>query len=415
MNRPLARWSKAIFFALLSLGLSSCIPISSVFTPRPPLVLCGSLGRACCTPPTGSAAASFPGPLVSCDDGLGCDLGTKKCVQPCGAAGQVCCDGPQTRATKWTADGKFVYSPNGRDMVEMCSSGACETATHRCFTCGGKDGDACCPPDAEQATARCVGRKLHCDFQNGGLSGVCRACGSVGRPPCVDGCDPNLKIRNGLCDVCGADLQLPCDAGCNAGLGKAGGVCRKCGAALEIACDDGCTIGTKPVNGICTPCGANGQAACDQGCNFGLTPINGLCRPCGASGQPPCVKACNYPLKVVNGVCRACGARGQVPCDIGCDQPLVAINGVCVPRQGPSSPPCAGFNESCVPPTQSGTHCCQQAGAPLSCVFEKCVACVPHGAVCQLHGTQVCCSYQDSCVINPFSGDAVCDIPDGPK
>jgi hypothetical protein len=119
-------------------------------------------------------------------------------------------------------------------------------------------------------------------------------------------------------------------------------------------------------------------------------------------------------MKVAGGVCRLCGAKGQVPCDVGCDHLLVPVNGVCVSPQGPQPPSCAGLHEACVPVTQPGMHCCGQAGVPLSCVWQKCVACVPHGDVCQLGGTQTCCAYADSCVMDPGTGNAVCDVPDGP-
>src|SRR4029453_2316025 len=98
-----------------------------------PFLRCGGLGQPCCHAPFQNVPAF--GPLVSCEQGLGCDITINKCVSPCGGPGQVCCDGPQTRAPKWTADGK-VYSPNTWDMQEMCSAGACERQTHRCFACG---------------------------------------------------------------------------------------------------------------------------------------------------------------------------------------------------------------------------------------------------------------------------------------
>jgi hypothetical protein len=399
----------------LCIALSSCSPVN-VFT-RDHIDIaqyfCGNLGQACCRAPASAANPAF-GPLVACHTGLGCDITSNTCVQPCGGAGQACCDGPETRAVKWTADGR-VYSPNSYDMREMCLRGACDVASHRCFNCGTTDGGACCPPDAARATARCLGRNMHCEFSNDSItSGTCVLCGALGKRPCEDGCDTNLKLRNGLCAICGAEGQLPCDAGCNSGLATAQGVCRRCGAAGQIPCDRGCNVGTTAINGICTACGANGQPACSQGCNYGLIPIGGVCRPCGANGQPPCDKRCDYPMKIANGVCRSCGAKGQIPCDIGCDYPFVVVNGVCAARQEPPQQQCATFNEACVPQTQPGPHCCQQAGTPLSCVWQKCVACVPHGEVCQLGGTQVCCSYNDSCVLDPYSGNAVCDIPDGP-
>jgi hypothetical protein len=407
------RW---IFLALVCAISISCSPDKDIFTKPSGAItqaFCGGVSEACCKPPESLSIASV-GPLVACDDGLGCDIATNTCVQPCGGAGQVCCDGPKTRAVKWTNDGK-VYSPNSYDMREMCDRGACDTASHRCFEYGTTDGGKCCPPDAAQATARCLGRNMHCAFDNASAtSGTCFLCGALGKPPCEHGCDANLKVRNGVCDICGAERQPPCDAGCNPGLSPAQGLCMRCGAAGQIPCDRGCNAGTILINGVCTPCGANGQPPCGQGCQYGFTPIGGVCRPCGANGQPPCDKRCNYPLKVANGICTQCGAKGQIPCDTGCDHLLVISNGLCASPQEPSGPTCATLNEFCVPPTQLGTHCCQQSGAPLSCVWQKCVACVPHGEVCQLGGTQTCCAYTDSCVLDPFTGEAVCDIPDTP-
>ena len=197
---------------------------------------CGALEESCCRAPFQNVPAF--GPLVSCQRGLGCDITTNKCVSPCGGSGQVCCDGPETRALKWTAEGN-IYSPTSWNLREMCDKGACDTQTHRCYTCGTQDGGPCCPPDAAQATARCVGDFLECEFDPGGyaVSGTCRACGSKGRPPCRWGCGPGLNIRNSLCDICGSDFQPPCDTGCNPGLGLAQGLCRQCGNAAQIPCE----------------------------------------------------------------------------------------------------------------------------------------------------------------------------------
>lgn len=377
-------------------------------------IRCGGAGEACCRPPGALANPAF-GHLVACNNGLGCDVQSRTCVQPCGAAGQVCCDGPETRAVKWTADGK-VYSPNTFEMKEMCIGGACDVAAHRCFSCGTTDGGACCPPDAAQATARCFGHNMSCAFDtDSAKSGTCRQCGTLRKPPCEHGCDPPLKVRQRLCDLCGAEGQPPCDTGCNWGLGTVQGLCKRCGAAGQIPCDHGCHAGTKLVNGICRPCGGNGQPPCDQGCKYGFTPINGVCRPCGANGQPPCERRCDYPMKIANGVCRLCGAKGQIPCDIGCDHALIVVNGICASPPAPQPQTCAGLNEPCVPPTQPGVHCCQQPGAPLKCIWGvKCVVCVPHGEVCQLGGSQTCCAYDDVCVLDPGTGNAVCDLPDIP-
>jgi hypothetical protein len=221
---------------------------------------CGALGEDCCRAPIQNPDS---GPYVSCQDGLGCDITTGKCVSPCGGTGKVCCDGPGTRATKWTPDGK-VYSPNTWNMREMCDQGACDRQSHRCFACGTQDGAPCCPPDAAQATARCIGTHVECEFDPVGffVSGTCRGCGIKGKPPCRWGCDPGLDIRNGLCDICGGDSQSPCDRGCNRGLGLAHGLCAECGGQGQPPCDSGCNSGTILINGVCTACGDEGQPPC---------------------------------------------------------------------------------------------------------------------------------------------------------
>jgi hypothetical protein len=381
---------------------------------------CGAPGQRCCLAPFQNLPAF--GPLVSCQRGLGCDVTTNKCVSPCGGSGQVCCDGPETRALKWTAEGN-VYSPTSWNLREMCDTGACDIQAHRCYTCGTQDGGPCCPPDASQATARCVGDSLECQFDPGGfaVSGTCRACGSKGRLPCRWGCEPGLDIRNGRCDICGGDSQPPCDRGCNSGLGLAQGLCRQCGNAQQIRCDSGCKGGLKVKNGLCAACGDPGQAPCDSGCNSGTRLINGACTRCGYNGQPACNNGCVPPTRVAGGICRYCGANGQVACDTGCNQGLVLQNGFCAAPQmppPPTPPPelCSDIGGPCVPDRQPGTHCCQRPGSPELCVFETCKACIPHGQECVRGGTQICCSAKDGdvCVLDQFTEKVVCGIPDAP-
>lgn len=376
-----------------------------------PFRRCGALGEACCRAPYQNVPAF--GPLVSCQQGLGCDITTNQCVSTCGGPGQVCCDGPETRAPKWTADGK-IYSPNSWNMREMCEKGACDRQTHRCFTCGTQDGGSCCPPDAAQATARCSGDSLECEFDRQGFyeSGTCRACGKKGRLPCNWGCEQGLGIRNGLCDVCGGDFQMPCDMGCTAGLGLVQGLCRHCGNAGQVPCDNGCKGGLRLKNGLCAVCGAQGQPPCDSGCNPGTRPINGVCILCGYNGQPPCANGCVYPMKVAGGVCRLCGANGQIGCDTGCNQGLILRGNTCVPPQQPPPDACALEGQACVADFVPGMHCCQ-TGGPLLCVYGHCKACVPHGEECQFGGSQICCNAKDgdTCVLDQFSEKGVCGIP----
>jgi hypothetical protein len=305
-------------------------------------------------------------------------------------------------------------------MVEMCKTGACDVKSHQCFNCGTTDGGACCGPDAAQATARCISDHLECKFSNApATAGVCAACGTAGKPPCRWGCDAPLELDvNGVCNLCGGNMQVPCEGGrCKAGLAVAQGLCRQCGAAGQIPCDGGCNGGLKIINGVCTACGANGLPACNGVCDPGWTLVNNVCQRCGGEGQPPCNHVCNYPMKPVGGVCRFCGSNGQVPCDIGCNSGLVVSNGLCKPPptpSGPNGPICSTVGQTCVPDNQQGTHCCQAPGAPQLCVFGFCRACVPHGNVCALGGTQICCSAKDGdvCKLDPGSGNAVCDIPD---
>jgi hypothetical protein len=335
-------------------------------------------------------------------------------VAACGMPGQPCCDGPETRAPKWTASGA-IYSPDYPGMKEMCQ-GSCDRQSHRCILCGTQDGDPCCSPDAEQATARCFGQNLHCEFDPLGFyeSGTCRACGRVDRPPCATGCDPGLGLLKGLCEICGDNFQPPCDAGCQANLGLIGGLCRLCGEPGQIPCDNGCkgTLGIK--GGLCTVCGFINQPVCDSGCQPGAIARNGVCIQCGHLAQLPCSNGCVYPLKTANGICRMCGNTGQIPCDnVPCASGLVVKNGLCSVNQPGQPENCAGIGEQCNPDSQPGIHCCQNPGAPELCVYNTCKACIPHGAQVPDFGTQICCDAKDGDqpVLDQATGETICGIP----
>lgn len=414
-------WASIALGAVCALMLIACDPpqselqIAETYNVDMFFLRCGAQGEACCRAPAASQNVPAFGPLVACNTGLGCDIVTNTCVSPCGGSGQVCCDGPETRAPKWTADGK-VYSPNYWNMLEMCRNGACERQSHRCFSCGTEDGQPCCPPDAAQATARCIGDNIECDFDPRGHyeSGTCRRCGILQRAPCPWGCEGELGVLHGLCAACGAQNQPPCDKGCKAGLGLAQGLCRVCGNAGQPPCDNGCLGGLKLRNGVCAACGGQNQAPCDAGCGPGTRLINSACVPCGLEAQPPCLSGCVHPRKVAGGVCRLCGSNGQQPCDVGCDPGLVLSGGRCItPPNAPPPDPCAQAGQSCVASNVQGTQCCQ-TGAPLLCVWSQCRACVPHGQECTAGGTQTCCNAKDGdqCVLDVGSGKAVCDIPD---
>jgi hypothetical protein len=414
------------------LSLEACVLLLVACSPDPKTKLqevtpqvdlafltCGSLGKACCTPP--ASAPQNPaalGPLVACQTGLGCDITTNTCVSPCGGAGQACCDGPETRATKWTKDG-LPYSPNTWNMRDMCDAGACDRQSHRCFTCGTQEGHPCCPPDAAQATARCADDHLQCRWDDKGLyeSGTCEACGSPGKQPCRWGCDPELGILDKFCAACGRDGQPRCDDGCQKGLGLVRGICRVCGGNGQIPCDFGCRVPFGLTGGLCGVCGGQGSPPCDSGCGPGMRLINGKCTFCGNVGQPPCAHGCGYELGVAGGVCRTCGTVGQIPCDVGCEAGLVISGGKCVPPPGAPPPiDCAGEGQACVADWISGPHCCK-TGAPLLCNWGvKCEACVPHGEECRIGGPQLCCNAKDGdyCVLDPTIDKVICDIPDAP-
>lgn len=373
---------------------------------------CGGEGQSCCKP-----AFSLPPslqPMVSCAKDLGCDLTTNKCVQPCGAAGQVCCVGPETNAPKWTSDGR-LYSPNSPLSKPMCKRAACDRQTHTCFECGDADGKACCPPDASQATARCIGDRLACSYDPNSFyeSGVCFKCGIEGRPPCdVGGCDIPLGVKAGLCARCGQLSQQPCDNNtCAAGLGIRGGLCQACGRLNQPPCDRGCAQGLDLLNGLCKVCGGLNQPPCDSGCRNGTVASGGRCVACGQAGQPACASGCR-PGTIANnlGTCVPCGLEGQRPCSNGCSGiGLVVVNGVC--RRPVDPPVCARTNEACVPANRPGTQCCQTDG-PQVCNFGFCKQCVPSGQVCQLGGPQLCCTAGEVCRLEVPSGEVRCGIPD---
>jgi hypothetical protein len=343
--------------------------------------LCGAEGQPCCRAPF----QNFPAfsPLVRCNQGLGCDITTDECVANCGGPGQVCCDGPETRALKWTADGE-VYSPTRPNMREMCDAGACDKQTHRCSPCGTQDGSPCCPPDAAQYSARCVDDNLYCEFDlpNSVKSGTCRACGGKGKPPCSWGCDTGLGVLNKLCDFCGDESQPPCDdLGCHQGLGLVQGKCGKCGESQQVPCDNnGCALGIR--------CSA-------LGCVIGLRVLNGVCAP--PPPPPPTVPRTHS------------GGGGSM--------------GNTGPGTTPQMPPppesCSPVGGPCVPDNQQGIHCCQHAGAPELCFWggtdngNVCHACIPHGEEVPPFGTQVCCSVKDGDmpVLDQSTGKTVCGIP----
>ena len=210
-----------------------------VTTSNPVFGLCGGQGQACCV--------DKGNPLHYCGVGLGCDMASNRCVSPCGSIGQACCVGPETFAptgNKCPTGAVITSDGSCLPRKQLCEGGACDPGSQRCFACGEKEGDACCPPDAQQATASCgrftpesqVSRlermvkipqpKLYCQSSNlFKPGGTCVSCGSLNIPPCPDGsCKEGLGELGGYCVPCGHIEQPSCNGRCLEG-GDIGGVC----------------------------------------------------------------------------------------------------------------------------------------------------------------------------------------------
>jgi hypothetical protein len=312
-------------------------------------------------------------------------------VSPCGLPGDACCDGPETRALGWNSYG--VYSPTGPFLKEMCVDGTCDKPSHRCVACASGPGTACCPPDASQATARCIGPNLECKFDdNSYSSGTCFVCGVINSPPCNGYCDSPWKLSNGICVECGDANKVACDATeywcnngckphllvvdgictpcgdvgqiqcgyhdtssrlcgqyvdwnfCKPGLGVLHGLCQMCGSEGKSPCDNGCFWGLKTKQGLCTTfCGHENQEPCDDGsCYAPLQVIQGMCKMCGLQAMSPCPQGgCRYPLKIRQGLCTNCGSQEMPPCDTGCDPGSLIRQGLCSSTCGKGGyPPC---------------------------------------------------------------------------
>lgn len=337
-------WVAMAMLALFSASLRADPP--KLDTPKRPTpvpiaqAFCGKLGFQCCRPPAGSSAAAQPN-LVTCDAGLGCDVDTNRCVQPCGGDGQACCDGPTTVAPRWTIEG-FVESPNSPLLTPMCNTGGCASATHRCESCGMTEGTPCCAPDASRSSAFCANSQLECTVSDSGLSGTCIVCGGDGQVQCRSGCKNGFSPQEGgVCKPCGSALhQRSCDGLCDPPLNVLGGVCERVGAQGQDPGDGGkCNLGLHPVGGVCQKCGSDKQSLCDGfGCMSPAKPAQGLClNSCGEyDGSTACDKGpnkgCAGVLKNEGGVCIRCGASGEHPCaDSGCDNGAHTVNGFCEP------------------------------------------------------------------------------------
>lgn len=317
---------------------------------EPPAVthfLCGREGGTCCRPPSGSTASPEMGPLIHCNQGLGCDISINTCVSPCGSAGQVCCDGPETRAPKWTDDGR-VYVPAGRNVREMCQGSVCDPATRRCVdNCGMKAGDPCCGPQPGIGVASCLNPSLACQFPEGSQweRGTCQPCGKLGQMACTRGesCSDNLVEQDGVCVACGLPGQPTCDRGEPCRLETTvphpitGATCVEAGGRNQPCMRDGrCGYQDLMCNArnFCEGCGMAGQACCPgQTCWEGLC-LNDICVSCGQEGLPVCPfgEPCSRPGEPINGYCRPCGGEGQGCCyslSIRCDAGLSCKDRTC--------------------------------------------------------------------------------------
>ena len=362
-----------------SLGLTDLVNTSSLIgnliyvdSPFPAATACGGLGKPCCRAPAKSQNIPAFGPVVSCQHGLGCDITTNKCVAGCGGVGQVCCDGPETRATRWTAEG-WLYSPNSRNLREMCDEGVCDKQTHRCITCGTQAGGPCCSSDAAQATARCfrdarTGIRLVCNDPFVGAGSHCVECGKGGQPICLTAgeapCDDGSVERasDGICVACGGAGQPTCDRGepCRDGRSvpnRSFSECLPAGGPNQPCRPDGVNGGCDyqglfcNSGHICQPCGNPGEICCPPGklpgnaaCQQPGECRDNSCFACGYDNMPVCTVGdpCKCLCKPVDGWCRPCGHDGQ-PC---CDQPWWSCydgahceDGICRRPSPPPPPP----------------------------------------------------------------------------
>jgi hypothetical protein len=306
---------------------------------------CGREGSACCHAP--ESIREINGPLVHCNAGLGCDVVTDTCVSPCGAAGQVCCDGPDTNAPRWKDNGR-VEVPTGFLVRQMCLESVCNPIARRCMIgCGHEAGQACCPPQPAIGIATCIGTGLYCDFAPGSSSeaGICRQCGKPYQESCGGSCEGRFTDdSNDICVPCGPTGQLACDG--------------------PPDCDD--ERATPGPGRICVICGIGGDPACRFGkpCRrpFLAPDAAGICRGTQAIGMP-CGRSseCREGICGQNGKCRwpqppPCGALHQPGCTVPppCREGVLANDGFCRPSS--SLPP--RQNKCCCRPGPDGfTQC----------------------------------------------------------
>jgi hypothetical protein len=394
MARSHAARSRIAFLSVTLTGLtiSSCprqeradvtrnVPTAGLF------IACGDEAESCCGPYRDQYG---PFGVPHCNARLGCSLVTKKCEQPCGHAGEVCCDRPDTRgfqgATRSSQSTRFYNEGDGNVSATrpMCAESACDMTTRRCVAdCGANAGQPCCGPEPYSAVARCTKPTLVCRFA------------------------PDSYVQ-GICEPCGALWQTPCDIG------------------------EPCREGTeRPDSSMCEPCGGVGQLPCARGgvatCRPGLvmripggrcnrpppppsSPTPGLSVGVGAPSGPLCP-----PGTILCGArCVASDPLNCGRCGSSCPQGTICEGQRCV-----ADTTCAAVSAACVPATQPGTHCCSTGadGAPLTCNFGRCVPCIRTGELCpDFQPLQICCDrgpgFNYTCVLDTNSGEAICGVPD---
>lgn len=337
----------AIVAWFLSMSASAQPDVLRRFNGPDLLSRCGGPGERCCRPRGALSGSASSEQLVNCKSGLGCDLVSETCQAPCGAAGQVCCDGPETRAPRWTSDGK-VYVPTGPMVREMCADSACVPETRRCqANCGLRAEDACCGPQPGIAQASCLSPSLYCDFTPDSHfeRGTCRACGLEGQPGCPRGracADKLVEDPNGTCVACGEVGQRVCEnyprcRGESAPHPATGATCVPAGRVNQPCLSDGTCIYS-----VCNP--------------------KRICEACGFPHLPCCRFRANSCLigQCGGGFCYSCGHIGERPCGNNqCFTGKVYDNGICGYESEGSQPPHGGSGGSqpkcCFVPTSDSS------------------------------------------------------------
>jgi len=117
----------------------------------------------------------------------------------------------------------------------------------------------------------------------------------------------------------------------------------------------------------------------------------------GGTSPPKCGTgpACGTGNLCCNKHCVSSDSQNCGQCGLACQSGSTCQGQQCVS----SGLPCGDVGASCAPNSQAGTHCCQTSGSPELCVFQICRKCIPHGAICPLNQSQLCCDAADQCVL----------------